>query len=331
MGAGDSLLSLAQVLAFSAIAVLAWVAEFFSALFTPCLCRKRPLKPTSVLITGATSGIGEALAVHYAKPGVHIAICGRNAAALEAVEKQCKAKGATVSAKRCDVTEKEVLSEWILAVDKEHPLDLVVANAGITEATARVDKADQIADAAYKLFDVNVTGVFNTIFPALPAMKERKRGQIALVSSLAGFGALASNQAYCATKCAVKAYGEGLRAMLYRDNVHVNVICPGYVKSPMTDANQFKQPFMVSMNYAVKTISRGLAADLPVIAFPGILVTVAWLMAALPWTIRDWIARNRIAGQIAYWKKSRKASAAPAGAAAASSEGASKGRKRHDL
>lgn len=199
----------------------------------------------SVLITGATSGIGEALAQHYASPGVTICITGRREAELARVKALCEAKGAQVFTKCADVVDREALSVWIKEVDRKSPLDLVIANAGVTESTSQT--ASDLSTAAYTVFATNVTGVFNTIFPALEGMRARKSGQVALMASLAGFSGLTGSAAYSASKAAVRVYGEALRAELYAEGVRVSTICPGYVKSPMTDANKFKQPGMVSM------------------------------------------------------------------------------------
>jgi NAD(P)-dependent dehydrogenase (short-subunit alcohol dehydrogenase family) len=130
------------------------------------------------------------------------------------------------------------MSRFITEVDDQAPLDLVIANAGVTEETIGT-RADLEA-SAYKVFDVNVNGVFNTIFPALPAMQKRGSGQIAIMSSLAGNGALSASAAYCGSKAAVRVWGESARMTLQRDGVCVNVVTPGYVASPMTAVNKFK-------------------------------------------------------------------------------------------
>ena len=179
----------------------------------------------SILITGATSGIGEALAVHYAQPGVTLSLTGRNRQALQETERKCAAKGAKVYTKAIDVTDRDALSSWIHEVDQKDPIDMVFANAGVTENTTNT--VNDLEAAARTVFDINVTGVFNTIFPVIPAMKERGYGQVVLLSSLASFGALNNSAAYCASKAAIRVYGDGLRTDLLRYGIHVNVVCPG--------------------------------------------------------------------------------------------------------
>jgi NADP-dependent 3-hydroxy acid dehydrogenase YdfG len=168
--------------------------------------RKRSPAPRSVLITGATSGIGEALAVHYAGAGVVLSLTGRNREALERVAALCRAKGATVATRAGDVADspaagsgvRNEFAAWIRERDHAAPLDLVVANAGINEDTSGADK--DLEGAARAIFSVNVEGVFNTIFPALEGMRARGSGQIALMASLASFGALTGSAA-CEFAC----------------------------------------------------------------------------------------------------------------------------------
>jgi NAD(P)-dependent dehydrogenase (short-subunit alcohol dehydrogenase family) len=308
--------SLVQVVVLFLASIFSLFVVIWELLTSPCCSRGQPSNirnPTSILITGATSGIGEALAIRYAKPGATIAISGRNAAALEATKAACEKKGAKVLAHRGDVTDKEALAAWIRTVDKQAPLDLVIANAGVTEATSgaagttgNVAGSNAALEAAARaVMDINVTGVLNTIFPALEGMRTRGKGQVALVASLAGFGAISAFPSYSASKAAVRVLGEALRGQLYREGVRVNVITPGYVKSPMTDANKFPQPGMVSMDFAVSRIVRGLANDEPVVAFPLSTFVGAWLLGALPPVVKDFVARNRLIGNVAYWRKKK--------------------------
>jgi len=195
------------------------------------------------------------------------------------------------------------MKKWIKLVDSTTPIDLVIANAGVTETTANV--AMDVEASARTVFDINVTGVWNTIFPALDGMRERQKGQIAIVSSLAGFGPLSGSAAYAASKAAVKTYAESLRWQMKREGVRVNIITPGYVSTPLTAANKFSQPGMVSVQYAVKRIISGLSYDEPIIAFPTSTYVGAWLVGTIPPVIKDFISRNRLIGTIAYWKSKK--------------------------
>lgn len=233
--------------------------------------------PQSILITGASSGIGEALAFHYAQPGVFLALGGRNHSRLEAVARRCRNKGADVSAKTTDVTERDAMRAWIEDMEGTHPFDLVIANAGISGDSGRRGKSlDE--SLTRDIFAVNMAGVLNTIFPVIEPMKKRRRGQLALVSSIAGFRGLPSAPAYSASKVMVKAYGEALRGVLAKDGVEVSVICPGFVESRITANNDFPMPMIMTAGKAARIIARGLTKNRIVITFP-------WLMGALMWTL----------------------------------------------
>lgn len=238
----------------------------------------------TILITGATSGIGKALSLEYAKPGITLFLTGRNQKNLQEIANSCELKGAQVIAKIIDVKEKEELAKWIAQISKKFGLDLVVANAGISAGTASGIESDaQIAE----IFETNVTGVLNTINPVIPFMQKQKSGQIALVSSLAGFRGLPSSPAYSASKAAVRVYGEGLRGNLSRFGIKVSVICPGYVKTPMTDVNNFPMPFLMSSDKAARIIKFGLEKNKSRISFPFPFYFLVWFLTLLSPRITD--------------------------------------------
>lgn len=239
--------------------------------------------PQSILITGASSGIGAALADAYAAPGNRLALSGRNRERLDAVAARCRAAGAEVSTCAVDVCDRDGLAAWMAAEDRKRPLDLVIANAGISAGTGTFGET---ARQAEQIFAVNFDGVVNTVQPAAELMRPRRRGQIAIMSSLASFRGFPGAPAYCASKAGVRVWGEALRGMLSRDGIEVSVICPGYVKSPMTDRNDFPMPFLVEAARAAQIIRRGLAAGKSRIVFPRRLYAAVWLLALLPpaWT-----------------------------------------------
>lgn len=254
----------------------------------------------SILITGASSGIGAALAETYAKPGVSLWLTGRNATRLEAVASLCRAHGADVATRALDVTDRAALAHWIAACDGARPLDLVVANAGISAGTGGIPKEHGIEapQQAQRIFAVNVDGVLNTVEPAVPLMRghaprsgvaaHAARGQIAIVSSLAGFRGFPGAPAYSASKAAVKAWGEALAPLLAPDGIAVSVVCPGFVTTTMTAHNDFRMPFLMPVEAAAARIRDGLARGKPRVAFPWPMYAAAWLLATLPptWTDR---------------------------------------------
>jgi short-subunit dehydrogenase len=245
--------------------------------------------PKSILITGASSGIGEALALAYARPEVHLALTGRDEARLEAVAGVCRAAGAATATARLDVTERDAMTRWIGRIDAAAALDLVIANAGISAGTGRLGETDA---QAREIMAVNLEGVMNTVLPALVHLRARRRGQVAILSSLAGYRGIPGAPAYCASKAAVKVWGEALRGHLAAEGVGVTVVCPGFVRSPMTAVNQFPMPFLIEVDRAAARIKRGLARNKARIAFPWPLAAAVWLLAALPPGLTDPLLRR---------------------------------------
>jgi short-subunit dehydrogenase len=240
----------------------------------------------SIVITGASSGIGEALALDYAAPGVALALSGRDADRLEAVAAACRAKGATVDAGRIDVVDRTALADWLVAFDDAHPVDLLIANAGIS-----IDKDNSSLDdfsIVRKTLDVNMGGMLNTVEPLVGRMSRRGTGQIAVVSSLASFIGLPYSASYNASKAAVRVWGESVRYVLKKNGVGVSVICPGFVVSRMTAEAPFKMPFLMTSAKASKIIRDGLARNKARIAFPVGTKAAVWFGGMLPggWTAK---------------------------------------------
>lgn len=235
--------------------------------------------PKHILITGASSGIGTALAQYYADAGVHLYITGRNKDRLHEVKRKCESMGAVVNAQIINVTDEVKMADWVSQIPQ---LNLVIANAGISGGTGGRLDGEPISEAR-RIMDVNLYGVLNTIEPALAKMKSQDEGgQIALVSSLAGFRGWPSSPAYSASKGAVRFYGEALRGALRRTNIKVNVICPGFVTSRITDQNDFPMPLKMEANKAAGIIARGLSKNKGRICFPLPMHFMSWFIGVLP-------------------------------------------------
>lgn len=237
--------------------------------------------PKSILITGASSGLGAALALCYAAPDVTLYLSGRHAQRLEETAQACRDRHARVETMVADVTDRAAMARWIALADACTPLDLVVANAGISGGTAGRMTGEPIEQARF-IFDVNVTGVLNTIEPCLPPMIARQAGQIAIISSLSAFRGWPGAPAYSASKGAVRFYGEALRGALKRTGVRVHVVCPGFIKSRMTAVNDFPMPFLMEADRAAALIRRGLEKNKGRIAFPLPAHFCAWAVSLLP-------------------------------------------------
>lgn len=243
-------------------------------------------KPEAILITGASSGIGAALAGAYARPGVTLALTGRSTERLDAVAADGKRAGATVVKAVLDVSDRAAMAAWISKVDRETPLDLVIANAGVS------GRGQGDPDPVRTMLRINVEGVLNTVDPIIPAMIERASGHLAIVSSLAGFRGMPTAPGYTASKAAVRCYGEGLRGKLMRRGITVSVVCPGFVRTPMTDDNPFPMPLLMEPEQAAAIIRRGLKRKKARIAFPFRLYLAMRLLAALPPAWADpWLQR----------------------------------------
>ncbi len=229
-----------------------------------------------VLLTGASSGIGEALALAYAKPGVRLSLSGRDGPRLAASAQACRARGADVHETVVDVTDRAGMAAWVANRDRIAPLDLVVANAGVSGGMG------ESADHTRRIFGVNLDGVLNTVLPVMEAMRPRRRGHIALISSLAAFRGVGGAPAYSGSKAAVRVWGEGLRAALAPEGIGVTVVCPGFVVSRMTAINKFPMPFLMDADRAARIIQIGIARNKGRIAFPWPTWAAVWLLAALP-------------------------------------------------
>ena len=169
----------------------------------------------------------------------------------------------------------------------------------------------EVEAATRALFATNVDGVFNTVLPLLGAMKERRAGRIVLMSSLAATGPLPGGVAYSATKAAVRTWGEALRASVFRDGLRVIVVCPGYVESDMTAANKSPMPGLMSMAAAMRVMTAGIAADVPVVQFPTTMHTVFWALArVLPPGLMHALARRRAVPILGYLRPRRAAKSA---------------------
>lgn len=240
--------------------------------------------PKTILITGASSGLGKALALAYAKKDITLFLTGRDEARLHAVADACRQQGATVEMAVLDITNANSTEEWINAMDAIRPIDLAIANAGISAGTGGEGESDA---QVRKIFSVNIGGVINTLHPLIAPMKARGKGQLAILSSLAGYRGLPSSPAYSASKAAVRVYGEGLRGHLQDTGVAVNVITPGYIKTPMTDVNDFPMPFLMEAEKAASIIQRKLAKNKSRIAFPLPFYFLVWLISCLPVGLTD--------------------------------------------
>ncbi|MBW8270887.1 SDR family NAD(P)-dependent oxidoreductase [Caldovatus aquaticus] len=240
----------------------------------------------SVAITGASSGIGRALAEACAAPGVVLHLAGRDAGRLAAAAAACRARGAEVAATVLEVRDAAACARWIAGAGR---IELLFANAGISGGTGGIGEP---AAQARAIFETNLTGVLNTALPALEAMAAQPpgpdgvRGRIAVVASLAAFVAAPSAPAYCASKAAVQAWAEAMDGVERARGVRFHAVCPGYVRTPMTAHNPFPMPFLMDAEEAARRTLRGIARGRTRIAYPWPTYLGARLVGALPPRLR---------------------------------------------
>lgn len=248
-------------------------------------------EPRTILITGATGAIGGALARIYAAPGNLLILHGRNPAELERIERACVELGADVITQQGDLTDLDAARTWLETVFGERHIDLIVLNAGMNIHVGPQGEAEAWSDA-HRLITLNLMSVMALADIAVRHMQTRGSGQIALISSLAGFFGLPVTPAYCASKAGIKAYGEALRGWLAPMGIQVNVIMPGYVSSPMCAEMPGPKPFEMHPDRAARVIRHGLSRNQARISFPFPLNLGTWFLAALPASLSGWIVQR---------------------------------------
>jgi short-subunit dehydrogenase len=277
--------------------------------------KEEPVSPLrqSVVITGASKGLGEALARLYANPGRTLGLLGRDRHRLEVVAARCRDQGADVVVAALDVKDGPGLERWFRAFDAKHPVDLLIVNAGMFTGHGKF--APETVQEMTELLRTNLEGAALTISAAVPMMRTRQSGRIAIVGSLAALHPLADAPAYSASKAGVMAYGEALREWLAPDHVAVSLIYPGHIKTAQVAHHVGALPLMVSVERAARIVKRGLDRGRTFIAFPKPLL---WLIRAgrcVPWRVRAMLGRgNRF--YVAKPETARQKPAAPVGASA---------------
>jgi short-subunit dehydrogenase len=248
------------------------------------------MSPSRVFLTGASSGIGAALARRYAVPGATLALVARRAQVLSTLADELRGRGATVHVYPADASDTAAMQEAARAfLGTAGGVDLVVANAGVGIKSALLEGD---SESVARLMQINVIGVTNTIIPFVPAMVAAKSGVLVAVSSMAGHRALPGRAAYSASKAAVITFMDGLRMDLHGTGVHAMTICPGFVRTPMTDVLDHKMPFLVEVDVAAEDMAKAIERHDRTFSFPWQMRALRHFMVRAP----EWMLRRASPG-----------------------------------
>jgi len=249
----------------------------------------RPLGYDSALVTGASSGIGAALAQKLGEAGVEVVLAARRVEITEELAERIRRRGGRARALRLDVAQPDEAARAIRSLDEElGGLDLVVANAGVSGL--RWSGALAWEDCV-EIIDVNVRGAIATLTAVLPRMVERRRGHVVGISSMAAYRGLPHNACYSASKAFLSTFLESLRIDLAGSGVAVTDVRPGFVRTAMAEKDRDPKPFMMDADRAAAHVYRAIARRAGVVAFPWPTAALVRSMASLPGPLYDRAAR----------------------------------------
>jgi len=241
-----------------------------------------------VIITGASSGIGRALAIEYDKHGATLGLISRSKANLIKTQKQLKGVSEFFAINITDRQSCFAMAKQYLK--KFGPPDIIIANAGISHGTLSEEVQD--FEAFKSIIDTNLLGVLNTFQPFIASMKKNGAGCLVGISSVAGIRGLPGASAYSASKSALTNYLEGLRVELSSYNLDVITIAPGYIVTPMTDVNPYPMPFIIEAESAAKKIIAAIRQKKTYTIIPWQMAIIARIMHLLPNWIWDFLAKK---------------------------------------
>jgi short-subunit dehydrogenase len=239
-----------------------------------------------VLITGAGSGLGEGLALEYAQPGAILCLIGRRVEPLEAVKRKVEERGARAIIHTADVRDTQSMHNLIHSFHEEAGgIDVAIANAGIGEGRndVRVN-----AEAAAEVLHINVIGLTNTLLPCVDLMRAQDSGTLVGMASVAGYRAIPGSLSYSASKAAVITFMEGLQMEVDGSGVHAMTLCPGFVRTPLTDKNEFQMPFRIERDDACRRMKSAIDGKKKHYTFPLPMFVAAQLMRVAP----QWILKR---------------------------------------
>ena len=247
-----------------------------------------------IFLTGASSGIGEGLAVALAKRGAVLGLAARRKEMLDELAERCKSAGGTARVFALDVTDEEAVFRAADDLRSEFGhIDIMIANAGIGGNDE--ETRSYTPQAVKKVIDTNLLGAVNAVHAVVPQMVERGAGQIVAISSLAGFRGLPKSAAYSASKAGMTAFFESVRLDVKHKGVDVTIIQPGFIKTPLTSGRANKMPFLMELHDAIPLFIKAIEKKKRFAAFPWQLATIVRAGKFMP----SWMY-DRIAGRARY-------------------------------
>ena len=250
------------------------------------------MKNTQIIaITGASAGLGKALALSYAREGTQLFLSARNEKRLEEVAALCRDKGAEAHVQTVDVCDVSAVESWLVSIAAHGPINLVVANAGIMMTNDEMGE-DKAIEIAHQQVDTNLKAVMTLTFAAERIMRAQDkfendmRGQIGIVASLSAIQPIGGIAAYSASKAGVKAFGEAMGEHLAKRNIEVSVVCPGFIKTDMITRSRSFRPFTMTAEQAAQNTKHAFGRLKPYAAFPLSLVLITAPARLLPTRLR---------------------------------------------
>ena len=246
-------------------------------------------KDKVILLTGASSGIGEALAIEIAKKGAIIGLLARREDLLKELAAKCEAAGGKARVFACDVVNaKDVQTAADQLRNEFGHIDILIANAGIGGNNRETRELQP--EAVKKVIDINLIGAVNSVAAVLPQMLQRKSGQLVAISSLAGFRGIPKSAAYSASKAGMTAFFESVRLDVQTQGVAVTIIQPGFIKTPLTSGRANKMPFLMELEDSIPHFLKAIERRKKFAAFPWQLATIVRAGRIFPTWLYDKIA-----------------------------------------
>ena len=241
-----------------------------------------------IMITGASKGLGKAIAIALSEEDIMLTLISRDSEKLLQVKEICNGKGAIVNTYIADITNSDEIATVIYEAHKIRHITMVIANAGISISTS---KKETTLEKEQDVLNTNINGTLNTIHPVIECMKQDNNvgGHVVIINSIASFLTFSRSPAYVASKAAIRYYATNIKKSLSEDNIHISLVCPGYIDTDMTRSKKVNSLLMDTPEKAAKFIISRLSKKPTIIAFPLYLYCILNFISFLGITISETI------------------------------------------